>query len=79
MPKRMLVVLLLLGLTVTPMAGAQVNTPLDCLIEPSVTVSVGSPIDGVLESVVVDRGDLVAKGTTEIDVAPLRPERFSTS
>lgn len=54
--------MLALMLAVTPMAGAQVSGALDCLIEPFVTVAVGSPIDGVLEAVVVDRGDLVAKG-----------------
>ena len=35
---------------------------LECLIEPFMVVNVGSPVDGVLESVVVDRGDLVRKG-----------------
>jgi RND family efflux transporter MFP subunit len=34
----------------------------ECLIEPSTTVNVGSPVDGVLEQVMVDRGDLVRKG-----------------
>lgn len=35
---------------------------LECLLEPFMVVNVGSPVDGVLESVVVDRGDLVRKG-----------------
>ena len=34
----------------------------DCLIEPHTVVSVGSPVDGVLEEVLVDRGDSVRKG-----------------
>lgn len=59
---RVVFVLGALVLAVTGIAGAQVAGPLDCLIEPSVTVAVGSPIDGILEAVVVDRGDLVAKG-----------------
>jgi membrane fusion protein, multidrug efflux system len=33
-----------------------------CLIEPSVEVNVGTPVDGVLEVVNVDRGDLVEAG-----------------
>lgn len=34
----------------------------DCLVEPHMVVSVGSPVDGVLEEVLVDRGDTVKKG-----------------
>ncbi|MDC8772110.1 efflux RND transporter periplasmic adaptor subunit [Paucibacter sp. hw8] len=34
----------------------------DCLIEPSVLVNVGSPVDGVLKAVNADRGDSVSKG-----------------
>lgn len=36
--------------------------PHECLLEPSMVVSVGSPVDGVLEEVAVDRGDSVRKG-----------------
>ena len=35
---------------------------LDCLIEPFVTVKVSSAVNGVLETVTVDRGDMVKKG-----------------
>lgn len=35
---------------------------LECLLEPSMVVNVGSPVDGVLEQVLVDRGDHVRKG-----------------
>src|SRR5215510_3559760 len=35
---------------------------LDCLIEPYVTVKVSSAVPGLLETVTVDRGDLVKKG-----------------
>jgi RND family efflux transporter MFP subunit len=35
---------------------------LECLIEPSMVVNVGSPVDGVLEQVLVDRGAHVRKG-----------------
>jgi RND family efflux transporter MFP subunit len=33
-----------------------------CLIEPSMEVKVGFPVDGVLDQVLVDRGDLIDKG-----------------
>jgi len=35
---------------------------LDCLIEPFLTVNVGSPVEALLEKVEVDRGDLVRQG-----------------
>lgn len=35
---------------------------LECLLEPSMVVNVGSSVDGVLEQVLVDRGDHVRKG-----------------
>jgi membrane fusion protein (multidrug efflux system) len=35
---------------------------MDCLLEPFMVVSVGSPVDGVLKTVGVDRGDSVSKG-----------------
>lgn len=36
----------------------------ECLLEPSLVVNVGSPVDGVLEQVMVERGDRVKKGDT---------------
>lgn len=35
---------------------------LECLVEPHMVVNVGSPVDGVLEQVLVNRGDQVRKG-----------------
>jgi len=35
---------------------------LECLLEPSIVASVGSPVDGILEQVLVERGDQVRKG-----------------
>lgn len=43
----------------------------ECLIEPSMVVNVGSPLDGVLEKVMVTRGDRVRKGQV---VAKLRSD-----
>ncbi|MCA8884378.1 MAG: efflux RND transporter periplasmic adaptor subunit [Rhodobacteraceae bacterium] len=34
----------------------------DCVMDPAVVVSVGSPVTGLLEEVVIDRGQQVAKG-----------------
>lgn len=46
-------------------------TEYDCIIEPFMTVEIGSPVDGVLEKVYVDRGDFIAEGDV---VANLRSE-----
>jgi RND family efflux transporter MFP subunit len=35
---------------------------LECLVEPHMVVNVGSPVDGVIERVMVNRGDVVRKG-----------------
>ncbi len=43
----------------------------DCVIVPAVTVSVGSPVSGLLEKVLVDHGDLVKAGQK---IAMLRSE-----
>jgi len=48
---------------VAPTAGARKpGDALECLVEPFMVVNVGSPVDGVLERVTVDRGDAVRKG-----------------
>jgi len=44
-----------------PTTSAQA-AELDCLIQPSMVVNVSSPIDGLVERVEVDRGDLVKEG-----------------
>lgn len=46
----------------TPSGAATIDEALDCLIEPYVTVNVGSGVPGQLDSVQVDRGDQVKKG-----------------
>lgn len=42
--------------------GMTANGGMECLVEPSMVVSVGSPVDGVLDEVGVNRGDAVRKG-----------------
>jgi RND family efflux transporter MFP subunit len=50
----------LLALVTAPaVAGAQT---FDCLIHPETTVAVSAPVEGLLEKVHVDRGDLVVAG-----------------
>ena len=46
------------------LAGAQApaKSPLDCLIEPSIDVKLGSPVDGVIADIRVDRGASVHRG-----------------
>ena len=50
----------------TPLALAQAvdlaSTELDCLIEPHSLIKLGSAVTGVLDSVAVDRGDMVHAG-----------------
>ena len=44
-------------------APAQKNDAvLDCMIEPSCTVNVGSEVPGIVGEILVDRGDIVQKG-----------------
>ncbi len=50
----------LYGLTASNAVDAQGNT-LDCLIEPSQVVTISLPIEGLVETVTVDRGDFVEK------------------
>ncbi len=55
-----------LALILLPYATLQVPSlhgqTFDCLIEPYVVVNVSSPVEGVLDTVTVDRGDRVWKG-----------------
>jgi len=43
-------------------ASSAQGATLDCLIEPSMVVSVAAPVEGLVERVEVERGDLVRKG-----------------
>src|SRR2546421_6087877 len=49
------------ALAVPPVA-AQVNGTFDCLLEPRMVVAVGAAVDGLIESMTLDRGDLVKQG-----------------
>lgn len=43
-------------------AGKQLGDEMECLVEPSLVTSLGSPVEGTLEEVLVERGAVVAKG-----------------
>ncbi len=61
--RRRLVWAMVLGLAAgVARAPATRAADLDCVIEPHVVVAVSSPLEGVLETVTVDRGDLVKEG-----------------
>ncbi len=66
-------------------AAGATDADLDCLIEPRAVIKVGSPVEGILEEVRVDRGDIVTRGNvlarlesdleeTEVMVARARAE-----
>jgi len=58
-PKR---ILALCAFFAVPVMAQAAGEPLECLLEPHTVVNVGSPIDGVIGFVAVDRGDRVRKG-----------------
>ena len=54
---------LLLIMAVGPSAGlVEAKSELPCLVKPHLTVTVGSPVVGVLSDVAVDQGDVVKEG-----------------
>ena len=57
--KKTAMILAFAGATVLDAAAAQ---PLRCVIEPDRVAEVGSPVIGVVESVLVERGDVVKQG-----------------
>lgn len=58
----LLVSAVLMTFTPATLGGATTRAELDCLIEPYVVVNVSSPLEGLVETVAVDRGALVQKG-----------------
>ena len=49
-------------LTIAAPAGAVDFTDADCIIEPHVSVDLSTSVDGIVQEVLVDRGDIVRKG-----------------
>lgn len=62
MKRLVLTLIMTLGPGMVIADGApEATRPLDCLLEPHLEVDVSSPVFGILESVRVDRGDIVRK------------------
>lgn len=61
-PARYLTIWVIVGFFCLPDLGAEGLTNLDCLIKPEMYVDLSSSVDGVLESVLVDKSDVVKKG-----------------
>ncbi len=53
---------LILGILFSIPASADDFNDFDCLIEPDVSIALSSPVDGIVESVLVEKSDLVQKG-----------------
>src|SRR6185436_1896233 len=43
-------------------AGKKFGDDMDCMVEPHIVASLGSPVEGTLSEVLVDRGALVSRG-----------------
>lgn len=63
MSRHLSIATILCGCLVFPAAVPWTHSAaLDCLVEPAVTVKLSSAVPGLLETVTVDRGDVVKKG-----------------
>jgi len=60
-PKLIKTVCLLCSWYLAPLQAAE-TTELDCMVKPEMYVELSSPVDGVLESVLVETSDVVQKG-----------------
>ena len=43
-------------------ASAQDSTSLECIVEPEMTIELSAPVDGVVQSVAVDKSDRISRG-----------------
>ena len=77
MPKVTIRAIMLAAVTILPASAAEFNVadilgkPHDCIIQPFIATELGSPATGILEELLVDRGDRVTKGMV---VARLRSD-----
>jgi RND family efflux transporter MFP subunit len=71
-----------IAITLATTATAAAAQAFDCVIDPSETVKIGSPITGVLAEVLVKRGDVVTRGEpvarleSSIEASTVRLNRF---
>lgn len=49
-------------LMISPQLNAKDKTTLDCLVKPEMYIDISSPVDGVLETVLVNKTDTIKKG-----------------
>jgi RND family efflux transporter MFP subunit len=50
------------------LAGPAGAEELECLIEPKVTVSIGTPVEGIIDKMHVERGDVVKRGQVLLEL-----------
>ncbi len=48
--------------TLATQSAANANQPLDCVMQPKATIELGSPEEGIVDEVLVERGDVVKEG-----------------
>lgn len=74
--------LILYVTTLLPAGAATAPAELDCVIEPTMVVSLSTAIEGLVETVAVDRGDVVERGQvvatleSSLEKAALESARF---
>jgi len=77
MPRVTIRAIMLAAVMILPASAAEVSVadilgkPHDCIIQPFIATELGSPATGILEELLVDRGDRVTKGMV---VARLRSD-----
>ena len=75
MPKVAIVIIILAAVLVVPAHAADPSSilgkPHDCIVEPFIATELGSPVNGILEELLVDQGSRVTKGMV---VARLRSD-----
>ena len=59
---RLITAICLVLLSVPALTQTESDLSLGCLLKPNMTVNLGTPVPGVLASVLVERGDIVKKG-----------------
>lgn len=81
--KRICRILAIASMAVPALAGSATAEPsFDCVIDPSEVLKLGSPITGILDQVLVKRGDVVTRGQpiavleSSVEAATVRLNRF---
>ena len=59
---RLIIACVVYALTASMTVRAEDIPPIDCMIEPNIMVEISSPVEGVLDTLIVDRSDEVKKG-----------------